>query len=43
MKLIENNITQTLDEIYLVETLNLDNKTILELGATCKFSHKQDS
>ena len=32
MKLIEDNITQTLDEIYLVETLNLDNKTILELG-----------
>jgi ubiquinone/menaquinone biosynthesis C-methylase UbiE len=32
MKLIENNITQTLDEIYLIETLNLDNKTILELG-----------
>ncbi|WP_226896403.1 class I SAM-dependent methyltransferase [Poseidonibacter ostreae] len=32
MKLIEDNITQTLDEMYLVETLNLDNKTILELG-----------
>ena len=32
MKLIEDNISQTLDEIYLVETLNLDNKTILELG-----------
>lgn len=32
MKLIEDNITQTLEEIYLVETLNLDNKTILELG-----------
>ncbi|MAC84798.1 MAG: SAM-dependent methyltransferase [Arcobacter sp.] len=32
MKLIEDNITQTLDEIYLIETLNLDNKTILELG-----------
>lgn len=32
MKLIENNITQTLDEIYLVETINLNNKTILELG-----------
>ncbi|APW65590.1 hypothetical protein LPB137_06885 [Poseidonibacter parvus] len=32
MKLIEENITQTLDEIYLIETLNLDNKTILELG-----------
>lgn len=24
MKLIEENITQTLDEIYLIETLNLD-------------------
>ena len=32
MKLIEENISQTLDEIYLIETLNLDNKTILELG-----------
>ena len=32
MKLIEENIKQTLDEIYLIETLNLDNKTILELG-----------
>ena len=32
MKLIEENITQTLDQIYLIETLNLDNKTILELG-----------
>ena len=32
MKLIEENITKTLDEIYLVETLNLNNKTILELG-----------
>ena len=32
MKLIEENITQTLDEIYLIETLNLDNKIILELG-----------
>ena len=32
MKLIEENITQTLEEIYLIETLNLDNKTILELG-----------
>jgi len=32
MKLIEENIAQTLDEIYLIETLNLDNKTILELG-----------
>lgn len=32
MKLLEENITQTVDEIYLLETLNLDNKTILELG-----------
>lgn len=32
MKLIEKNITQTLEEIYLIETLNLDNKKILELG-----------
>lgn len=32
MKLIETNITQTLDEHYLVETLNLNSKTILELG-----------
>ncbi|XPV70371.1 MAG: class I SAM-dependent methyltransferase [Halarcobacter sp.] len=32
MKLLEENITQTIDEIYLLETLNLDNKTILELG-----------
>lgn len=32
MKLIEENITQTLDEIYLLETLNLNNKIILELG-----------
>ncbi len=32
MKLISDNITQTLEEIYLVETINLDNKTILELG-----------
>ncbi len=32
MKLFETNITQTIDEIYLVETFNLNNKTILELG-----------
>lgn len=32
MKLIEENITQTLDEEFLLETLNLNNKTILELG-----------
>ncbi len=32
MKLLENNITETLEEIYLVETLNLNNKKILELG-----------
>lgn len=32
MKLSETNITQTIEEIYLVETLNLNNKTILELG-----------
>ncbi len=32
MKLLEENITQTIEEIYLLETLNLDNKTILELG-----------
>lgn len=32
MKLLETNITQTLEEIYLIETLNLDNKKILELG-----------
>ncbi len=32
MKLIEENITQTLNEEYLIETLNLNNKTILELG-----------
>jgi ubiquinone/menaquinone biosynthesis C-methylase UbiE len=32
MKLLEENITQTLDEIYLIETLNLDGKKILELG-----------
>ncbi|PLY05815.1 MAG: SAM-dependent methyltransferase [Arcobacter sp.] len=32
MKLIEKNITQTIEEIYLIETLNLNNKTILELG-----------
>ncbi|WP_258239424.1 class I SAM-dependent methyltransferase [Arcobacter sp. LA11] len=32
MKLIETNITETFEEIYLIETLNLDNKKILELG-----------
>lgn len=32
MKLIEENISQTIEEIYLLETLNLNNKTILELG-----------
>lgn len=32
MKLIEENIAQTLEEIYIIETLNLNNKTILELG-----------
>lgn len=32
MKLLEENIVQTIEEIYLLETLNLDNKTILELG-----------
>lgn len=32
MKLLEENITQTINELYLVETLNLDNKKILELG-----------
>lgn len=32
MKLLENNISETLEEIYLIETLNLDNKKILELG-----------
>ncbi len=32
MKLIEKNISQELNEDYLIETLNLDNKTILELG-----------
>ncbi len=32
MKLIESHITQTIEEIYLIETLSLNNKTILELG-----------
>lgn len=32
MKLLENNISETLEEIYLIETLNLNNKKILELG-----------
>lgn len=32
MKLINTNINNTINEAYLVETLNLNNKTILELG-----------
>lgn len=32
MKLIEKNISQELNENYLIESLNLNNKTILELG-----------
>lgn len=32
MKLVEKNITETIEEMYLLETLNLNNKTILELG-----------
>lgn len=32
MELIRTDIKETIEEIYLVETLNLDNKTILELG-----------
>ncbi|WP_164968655.1 class I SAM-dependent methyltransferase [Arcobacter sp. F155] len=32
MKLLEENITQTINESYLIETLNLNNKKILELG-----------
>lgn len=32
MKLLEDNITQTIDEMYLIETLNLNDKKILELG-----------
>lgn len=32
MKLVEENITQTIDEMYIIETLNLNGKTILELG-----------
>lgn len=32
MKLIEDIITQTVDEHHLIETLNLNNKVILELG-----------
>ncbi len=32
MKLLEKNITQTINESYLIETLNLNNKKILELG-----------
>ena len=32
MKLIEKDIQQTIEEIYLIETFNLNDKTILELG-----------
>ncbi|WP_419769872.1 MAG: class I SAM-dependent methyltransferase [Candidatus Marinarcus sp.] len=32
MKLIDENITETFDEHYLIETLNLNDKVILELG-----------
>lgn len=32
MKLLEENISQTIDEMYLIETLNLNDKKILELG-----------
>ncbi|PHO08757.1 SAM-dependent methyltransferase [Malaciobacter canalis] len=32
MQLLKNNIEQIINEAYLIETLNLDNKTILELG-----------
>lgn len=32
MQLLHENITQTFNELYLIETLNLNNKTILELG-----------
>ena len=32
MRLIQTNIQQELNEDYLIETLNLNNKTILELG-----------
>lgn len=32
MELIKTNIEETIEEIYLIETLNLDNKKILELG-----------
>jgi len=32
LKLLEKNITQTINESYLIETLNLNNKKILELG-----------
>ncbi len=32
MQLLNTNITQTLNEHYLVESFNLDNKTILEIG-----------
>ena len=32
MKLLEKDITQTIEEMYLIETLNLNDKKILELG-----------
>ena len=32
MKLIQENITQTINEDFLLETINLNSKTILELG-----------
>ena len=32
MKLLEENITLTVNESYIIETLNLNNKKILELG-----------
>lgn len=41
MKLIEENIDKTIEEIYLLETLNLDNKTILELGCGAASMTKQ--
>jgi len=41
MKLIEENIQQTIEEIYLVETLNLNGKTILELGCGAASMTKQ--
>ncbi len=41
MKLLEKNITQTIEEIYLIETMNLNNKTILELGCGAAALTKQ--